>query len=152
MADDTCRGWLQTWWAEAAAHLALPAAEVARYEGALLERFANPRLRHQLLQIAADGSQKIPVRVLPTLRAERAAGRVPAGAARVLAAWVSHLRGPAAAVSDVRREELVTLAAGRLVDVVPRVLAVLDAALADDRDLVAAVRSLAGQSRRPAHS
>ncbi len=152
VADDTCRGWLHAWWAEAAASLDLPGAEVARYRSALLERFANPRMRHQLAQIAADGSQKLPVRVLPTLRAERAAGRVPAGASGILASWVCHLRGPAAAVSDVRAAELVALAAGRLVDAVPRVLAVLDPALADDRDLVAAVRSLVEQSRRPAQS
>ena len=48
-----------------------PAGDVAAYRAALLERFANPRIRHRLAQIAADGSQKLPVRVLPVLRAER---------------------------------------------------------------------------------
>ena len=50
---------------------------VAAYEAQLLDRFANPRIAHLLAQIAADGSQKLPVRILPALRAERAAGTVP---------------------------------------------------------------------------
>ena len=56
-----------------------PPTDVAAYRDALLERFANPRMHHRLDQIAADGSQKLPIRILPVLRAERAAGRMPAG-------------------------------------------------------------------------
>ena len=56
------------------------------------DRCSNPRVRHQLAQIA-DGSIKLPVRTLPTLRAERSAGRVPTGCATTIAAWVLHLRG-----------------------------------------------------------
>ena len=40
----------------------------------LLRRFANPSLRHRTLQIAMDGSQKIPVRWLPVLREARRRG------------------------------------------------------------------------------
>ena len=83
VADETCRGWLEEWWSEASRYLSLPEADVAAYRGALLDRFANPRMHHRLAQIAADGSQKLPVRILPTLRRERAAGRRPSGAARV---------------------------------------------------------------------
>ena len=79
MADATCRAWLEGWWDEAAAHLDLDAGD---YRAALLERFENPRIQHRLAQIAADGSQKLPVRVLPVLRAERAAGRLPEAATR----------------------------------------------------------------------
>ena len=104
VADDTCRDWMQQWWAEASRHLDLPAADVAAYRAALLERFANPRMHHRLAQIAADGSQKLPVRILPVLRRERAAGRMPEGATRALAAWVCHLRGAGAPVDDVRAE------------------------------------------------
>ena len=53
--------------------------DLAHYRDALLERFSNPRMRHRLAQIAADGSQKLPIRILPVLRAERAAGRLPDG-------------------------------------------------------------------------
>ncbi len=40
---------------------------VENYVESLLERFRNSKLPHQLLQIAMDGSQKIPQRVLPSL-------------------------------------------------------------------------------------
>ena len=139
MADETCRGWLEEWWSEASRHLSLPQADIAAYRGALLDRFANPRMHHRLAQIAADGSQKLPVRILPTLRRERAAGRLPSGAARVLAAWVCHLRGAGAPVDDARADQVVPLAEGPLPQAVPRVLGALDPALAGDGELVAAV-------------
>jgi fructuronate reductase len=85
------------------------------------------------------------VRVLPVLRAERAAGRLPPGASRVLAAWICHLRGLGAPVNDARADELLPLAAGAADLAVRRVLGWLDAELADDRDLVAQV---AGQSEQ----
>ena len=143
MGDETCRAWLETWWAEASRHLSLPAEDVARYREALLERFANPRMRHRLAQIAADGSQKLPIRILPVLRAERAAGRMPEGAVRALAAWIGHLRGAGAPVSDPRAGELVALAAGPLPEAVRRILQDLDPALAADDALVAAVLACA---------
>ncbi len=100
VTDPVCRRWLEQWWDEAARHVPLPAADVATYRTALQERFANPRIRHTLAQIAADGSQKLPIRVLPVVHGERAADRMPAGAVRVLAAWIGHLRGIGAPVND----------------------------------------------------
>lgn len=137
--DPACRRWLQEWWDVAAEHLPLPEQDVTAYREALTDRFANPRMQHRLDQIAADGSQKLPVRILPALRRERAAGRLPAAAAVVLASWVRVLRGEGAPLKDVRGEELVDLAAGDLRSAVPRVLGALDPALPDDRDLVSAV-------------
>jgi fructuronate reductase len=139
VADETCRAWLEQWWSEASPHLVQPAAAVAAYRAALLERFTNARMDDRLARIAADGSQKLPIRIVPVLRAERAAGRLPEGATRVLAAWVCHLRGSGAPVSDPRAKELMALAAGSLREAVPRVLAPLDAALAADPDVVARV-------------
>ena len=139
VADQTCRSWLEEWWAVASPHLHQPAAEVAGYRVALLDRFANTRMHDRLDRIAADGSQKLPIRILPVLRAERAAGRVPVGATRVLAAWVCHLRGLGAGVSDVRAEEVALLAQGPLSAAVPRVLAALDPALGADADVVTIV-------------
>ncbi|HEY6747868.1 MAG TPA: mannitol dehydrogenase family protein [Mycobacteriales bacterium] len=139
VADDTCRSWLQEWWAEASPYVDLPADDLAGYRAALLERFSNPRIQHQLGQIAADGSQKLPVRILPTLQQERAAGRMPPGAVRVLAAWLCTLRGAGAPVTDARADELVRLAAGPLPDATRQVLETLDPAVADDDETVAAV-------------
>lgn len=152
LADETCRGWLDEWWAEATAHLAAtwpaggdPAASLEAYRASLAERFANTRLGDRLERIAADGSQKLPLRILPVLAGERAAGRVPAGAVRVLAAWVCHLRGFGVPVDDVRADGLVPLASGPLAGAVPRILASLDPRLGDDAELVAAVAAEAAE-------
>lgn len=139
VGDPVCRGWVEQWWDEAVRHLPLPAEELAAYRDALLDRFANPRIHHLLDQIAADGSQKIAVRVVPTLLAERAEGRVPEGATRAVAAWLWHLRERAEHVTDAHAGEVLALAAGPLDDAVRSVLAYLDAALADDTALVDAV-------------
>jgi fructuronate reductase len=132
VTDDACLDLMQQWWDEAARHLRLPEAEITAYCDALIQRFANPAIRHPLAQIAADGSQKLPVRVLPVLLRERASGRVPLGATRVLAAWVLHLRGAGAPVTDARREQAVACATGPLQDAVRRTLAFLDPRLESD--------------------
>jgi len=151
-ADETCQSWLDEWWAVAAAHLARPADETAAYQQALLGRFANARISDPLARIAADGSQKLPVRILPVLRAERAAGRLPPGATRPLAGWVCHLRGLGTPVNDVRDADLLPLASGKLAAAVPRLLRWLAADLGDDRDLAAMVadqtRDLASMAAR----
>ena len=139
VADETCRSWLEEWWAVASPHLDQPAADVAAYRAVLLERFANARMHDRLERIAADGSQKLPIRILPVLRAELGAGRLPAGATRVLAAWICHLRGLGAPVNDARADEVVPLAAGPLSAAVPRVVGWLDPALGADADVIAIV-------------
>ena len=139
LADDTILHWLEEWWDEASQHLHLSIPEVAGYRSALVDRFTNPRIRHGLEQIAADGTQKLPVRILPVLFRERAADRVPTGATRVLAAWVCHVRGAGTSVSDPRAAEIVPLAAHSLPDAVRGLVGILDASLAEDADVVAAV-------------
>ncbi len=140
--DPVCLEWLRQWWTEASTHLTLPADEVADYRDALLDRFGNPRIKHLLAQIASDGSQKMPIRVLPVVRAERAEGRLPIGALRVLAAWINHLRGAGAPVKDGNAELLVPLAQGPLDQAVARILDQLDADLAADPDVLSAVADL----------
>ena len=139
VGDAVCRGWVEEWWDEASAYLALPADDVGAYRAALLDRFTNPAIRHALVQIAADGSQKLPVRILHTLRAELAADRVPAGATRVIAAWVVHLRGSGAPVKDVRADEVRGLVTGTLDEAAARVLGFLAPDLGGDEALRAAV-------------
>ena len=139
VADENCRRWLEEWWELACTHLGQPAAGLAAYRVALLERFTNPRMRDRLNRIAADGSQKLPIRILPVLRCERAAGAMPEAATRVLAAWLCHLRGLGVPVADAGAEELVALAAGPLAQAVARVVSALDPELGADTELVAAV-------------
>ena len=96
IGEPLLRDRVEQWWDEAARHLRLPADDVAAYPGALVERFRKPAIRHALAQIAADGSQKLPVRVVPTLRAELAAGRAPIGATPVVDALLQQVRDLAA--------------------------------------------------------
>lgn len=149
MGDPTCLRWLDQWWDASSQHLSLPAADNAAYRRALIERFANPRLQHRLDQIAWDGSQKLPIRVLPTLRRERAAGRLPVGVIRPVAAWICHLRGSGAKVTDARAAEFLPIANGPLPEAVRLVLKALDPELAADETVVAAVIAQARELGQP---
>jgi fructuronate reductase len=61
-------------WGEIAPTLPSEAGLVpSDYAANLLERFRNPALKHRLIQIAMDGSQKVPQRLLGTLRQRYAA-------------------------------------------------------------------------------
>jgi len=120
--DPEVFGWVEDWWDCAAQYLTLPEEEVAAYRQALFDRFANPNIRHLLAQIAADGSQKVPIRALPVLRAARANGQLPSGATRFVAAWIAHLRGNGAPVNDVDGPALTALAQGPVREGVAAVL------------------------------
>jgi fructuronate reductase len=74
-----------------------PDLDLSAYITTILKRFANPGIRHRLAQIAMDGSQKLPIRVVPSLAAALAAGRPIARLAAPLAAWVKFLRRERAA-------------------------------------------------------
>ena len=143
--DPVCRAWVEAWWTEAIPHLGLPAPELTDYCAALVERFANPRIHHRLAQIAADGTQKLPIRIVPTIRAERAARRMPLAGARAIAGWVLHLRGRGVPVTDPGASSLVAAVQGSLDRAVAAVLAALDPALADDGPLRATVTDLAAE-------
>lgn len=89
---------------------AAPGQDLAAYADALLARFANPALNHRLIQIAMDGSQKIPQRWLATLAANQRLGRRCPAILRGIGAWLRHLRGDNTAawgaVADPRAAEL----------------------------------------------
>jgi fructuronate reductase len=61
------------------------------YASSLLERFRNPGLQHLTAQIAMDGSQKVPLRWLPSLRAQLAREGSIEHLALCLAAWINFL-------------------------------------------------------------
>ncbi|WP_294219509.1 hypothetical protein [uncultured Sphingomonas sp.] len=77
-----------------------PGQHLNRYADLLLVRFRNPALSHRLIQIAADGSQKIGARWLVTLADNCAAGRSSPTILRAIAAWVLFVRGDRQAVDD----------------------------------------------------
>jgi len=65
------------------------------YAAALITRFENPALNHSLRQIAMDGSQKLPIRIVATRQAR---GDVDSSALdQAIAAWVAFVKGECAA-------------------------------------------------------
>jgi fructuronate reductase len=62
--------------------------DLAEYAEAILARFRNPEIRHYLAQIAWDGTQKLPFRILGTLTETLGAGRSIERLAIPLAAWM----------------------------------------------------------------
>ena len=66
---------------------------LADYAQALHARYANPSIRHRTWQIAMDGSQKLPQRILGTLETNLAAGRSCPGLMLAVAAWMVYVRG-----------------------------------------------------------
>ncbi|MEP6943775.1 MAG: mannitol dehydrogenase family protein, partial [Betaproteobacteria bacterium] len=79
---------------EVAPTLVVPAgADLGAYQKSLLERFKNPALPHRTQQIAMDGSQKLPQRLLATVRDNLAAGRPIDLLALAVAGWMRYIAG-----------------------------------------------------------
>jgi fructuronate reductase len=70
-----------------------PGEDLAAYADALLDRYRNPAIRHRTWQIAMDGSQKLPQRILGTIVEGRAAGRDVPGLILSVAAWMRYASG-----------------------------------------------------------
>jgi fructuronate reductase len=83
-----------------------PAQDLPAYADALIERFKNPALKHRLIQIAMDGSQKIPQRWLETLADHQRHGTHCPAIIEALAAWILHVRGDVHIVNDPMRDQL----------------------------------------------
>ncbi|MBB6404673.1 mannitol dehydrogenase family protein [Arthrobacter sp. AZCC_0090] len=96
------------------------------YCAQVLGRFANPALGHTTAKVGSDGSQKIGLRLLSTVRGNFDAGREPRWAALAVAAWMRHVA---------------TTSAGRLDD---PLAAELHAALPSRRTAATVVPALLG--------
>ena len=66
--------------------------DLAQYRDDVLSRFANPNTGHTTVQVAMDGSQKLPQRLLGTVRDRLDSGAVPTAAAATVAAWIAYVR------------------------------------------------------------
>jgi fructuronate reductase len=71
----------------------LSGLDLAAYQRDLVARFRNPALRHRTWQIAMDGSQKLPQRLLNTIRARLAANAPFPRLALGVAAWMRYATG-----------------------------------------------------------
>lgn len=88
-----------------------PSVDVASYKRALLSRFRNPSLPHRTWQIAMDGSQKLPQRLLGTVRDRLRSGAPIACLTLGIAAWMRYVtgideKGGSIDVRDPLRDEL----------------------------------------------
>jgi fructuronate reductase len=101
---------------EAAVTLTMPAGtDLAAYRASLLKRFANPALHHRTWQIAMDGSQKLPQRLLGAMQDRLARGLPIATHALAVAGWMRYVsatdeQGRAIDVRDPLAGEFAALA------------------------------------------
>lgn len=114
-----------------------PGWDLHEYAVASLARFANRSLPYATAKVGGDGSQKLPVRLLPSIRAAIAAGRPTGDGAAVLAAWTAVVAGPRAA-------ELGVVDPGLDESPAARTIARARAGLASPRDVVRALLALPG--------
>ena len=106
---------LDALWLEIRAVLKAPKGiDPARYVESLKQRFRNPALKHRTAQIACDGSQKLPQRLLAPLRERLAAGLASPAIATAIAGWmhfvVNAAYTPGAVLNDPLVEELLAKA------------------------------------------
>lgn len=78
---------------EQAPTLHITDVDLAQYADSLLERFANPALKHKTWQIAMDGSQKLPQRMLTGIRIHLARQSEWPLLALGVAAWMRYVSG-----------------------------------------------------------
>lgn len=86
---------------EAMPTLDMPGVDLGAYRDQLLERFRNPALKHRTWQIAMDGTQKLPQRLLGTIRDRLAAGQGFERLALGVAAWMRYVTGVAEDGSEI---------------------------------------------------
>jgi fructuronate reductase len=118
VADDVFRRYVGALWREEIIPVVPtpPGIDLHAYAADLLARFANPAIRHRTWQIAMDGSQKLPQRLLSTIRERLAQGLPFPRLALAVAAWIRYVGG----IDE----------AGRTIDVRDPLAARLQAALA----------------------
>ncbi|WP_299819265.1 mannitol dehydrogenase family protein [uncultured Jannaschia sp.] len=94
VADPAIAGFVRRFWSQVIPTLETPeGVDLAAYADALMERFANPAIRHRTWQIAMDGSQKLPQRLLGTLRDALDAGGETDALLLPVAAWIRYVSG-----------------------------------------------------------
>jgi fructuronate reductase len=95
VADPAFSGFLAGLWREEIIPVvtAPPGVTLQDYAAQLLARFANSAIRHRTWQIAMDGSQKLPQRLLFTARDCLAEERPIHRIALVVAAWIRYVGG-----------------------------------------------------------
>ena len=103
-------GVLDPLWLEVREVLKAPkGVNTAEYVESLKQRFRNPALKHRTAQIACDGSQKLPQRLLAPLRDRIAKGLSSPMIATAVAAWMHFVVKTAATPGAVLNDPLATV-------------------------------------------
>lgn len=102
---------------EQAPTLSVKGVDLRQYAGQLVERFSNPALQHRTWQIAMDGSQKLPQRMLDSVRWHLEQGDEWPCLALGIAGWMRYVSGmddagEAIEVRDPLAEKIQRLVAG----------------------------------------
>lgn len=93
-SDAVFGAFLDRLWREITPSVPAPrGTDLADYAERLLERFRNTALRHRTWQIAMDGSQKLPQRLLGPIREALTAGRPFPCLALSVAGWMRYVAG-----------------------------------------------------------
>lgn len=86
---------------EQAPTLGISGVDLNAYAESLLDRFANPALKHRTWQIAMDGSQKLPQRMLESIRIHLQRGSDWSLLALGVAGWMRYVSGADDAGNDI---------------------------------------------------
>ncbi|ELM3722734.1 fructuronate reductase [Edwardsiella piscicida] len=78
---------------EQAPTLSVSGVDLARYAALLIERYSNPSLKHRTWQIAMDGTQKLPQRMLDSIRWHLAHDSAFPCLALGVAGWMRYVSG-----------------------------------------------------------
>ncbi|WP_437435740.1 hypothetical protein [Ketogulonicigenium vulgare] len=93
--------------------LDVPGIDLGDYCAALVARFANPSLHHRTAQIAMDGSQKLPQRIIAPLRARAGKGLASPLLTLSLAGWIAYMMQRGDTIADPQAALLQTAAQGQ---------------------------------------
>jgi len=92
IADADIRAEVMALMADAMVTLDFERPALEAYRDALIARFENPSLAHALRQIAMDGSQKVPIRLLDVMRDLHRAGASYVTHAKAVACWCRYVQ------------------------------------------------------------
>lgn len=125
--------------AEQAPTLNTPGTDLEKYADSLLARYRNTALKHRTWQIAMDGTQKLPQRMLDSVRWHLANGSDFDCLALGVAGWMRYVggkdeQGQPIDISDPLREEIARRVANSA-EGEPRVMALLQMTSVFGRDL-----------------
>lgn len=116
MGDPALARFVAALWDEVMPTLAMGRNDLTGYCDALTARFLNPALRHRTAQIAMDGSQKVPQRLLATIADRRGQGLAHTALTRAVAAWIAYVAQAGGKVDDPMADRFTDLAASVLPD------------------------------------